>query len=146
MVRHVLGHMALDEFTKGPSRELVEVLVEMYQNEGIRPERIAQGEFGDALANLYTAVTIDEHEASENWAKQDDISVPRPNDKPYKAAESAMKLLKLDRVNEAIDQVREHSYVATQEGNEEKMQRLQQKMMSLQELRKRIEKGAFLED
>ena len=146
MVKHVLGHMALDEFSEGPPRKLVEVLVDMYQNEGIRPERIAQGEYGDALANLYSAVTIDEHEASENWAKQDDISVPRPNDKPYKAAESAMKLLKLDRVNEAIDHVREQSYVATQDGNEEKMQRLQQKMMSLQELRKRIEKGAFLED
>jgi DNA primase len=146
MVKHVLGHMALDEFTEGPSRELVQVLVGMYQNEGVRPERIAQGEHGDALANLYSAVTIDEHEASENWAQQDDISVPRPNDKPYEAAESAMKLLKLDRVNEAIDEVREQAYAATQNGAEERMQRLQQKMMSLQELRKHIQRGDFLDD
>jgi len=146
MVKHVLGHMALDEFTEGPPRRLVQVLVEMYQNENVRPERIAQGEHGDALANLYSAVTIDEHEASENWAEQDDISVPRPNDKPYEAAESAMKLLKLDRVNEAIDEVREQAYVATQDGEEERMQRLQQKMMSLQELRKHIQRGDFLED
>jgi DNA primase len=146
MVKHVLGHMALDEFTEGPPRDLVQTLVEMYQNENVRPERIAQGKYGDALANLYSAVTIDEHEASENWAQQDDISVPRPNDKPYEAAESAMKLLKLDRVNEAIDEVREQAYVATQDGEEERMQRLQQKMMSLQELRKHIQRGDFLED
>jgi len=146
MVEHVLGHMGLDEFTEGPSRELVEVLVEMYQDDNVQPERIAQGDYGDALANLYSAVTIDQHEASENWAEREDIPVPRPNDKPYKAAESAMKLLKLDRVNAAIDEVRERSYQATQNGDEERMQDLQQKMMSLQELRKHIQRGDFLDD
>jgi len=146
MVEHVLGHMALDEFTEGPSRKLVEVLVEMYQDDDVQPERIAQGEYGDALANLYSAVTIDEHEASKNWAEQDDISVPRPNDKPYKAAESAMKLLKLDRVNAAIAEVRDRAYEATQGGHDERMQTLQQKMMSLQELRKHIQRGDFLEE
>jgi DNA primase len=146
MVEHVLGHMALDEFTEGPPRELVQVLVEMYQNGDVQSERIAQGEYGDELANLYSGVTIDEHEASKNWAEQEDIPVPRPNDKPYAAAESAMKLLKLDRVNAAIDQVREQAYQATQAGDEDRMQKLQQKMMSLQELRKHVERGEFLDD
>jgi hypothetical protein len=57
-----------------------------------------------------------------------------------------MKLLKLDRVNAAIDAVREQAYRATQAGDEERMQTLQQKMMSLQELRKHIQRGDFLED
>jgi DNA primase len=146
MVEHVLGHMALDEFTDGAPRELVEVLVDMYRNDEVQPQRILDGEHGDALQQLAAGAMMDEHEASEHWAQQDDIAVPRPNDKPYKAAESAMKLLKLDRVNAAIDEVRDQAYRATQAGDEDSMQTLQQKMMSLQELRKHIQRGAFLED
>jgi len=89
---------------------------------------------------------MEEHEASEKWAEREDIPVPRLNDRPFEAAESAMKLLKTDRVNDAIEEVREQAYEATQRGDEERMQVLQQKMMSLQELRKAIERGEFLED
>jgi DNA primase len=146
MVKHVLGHMGIDEFTEGPPRELVRTLVQMYQDDDVDPQRILDGEHGDQLQRLAAGVMMDEHEASKNWAEQEDIPVPRPNDRPYQAAESAMKLLKLDRVNEAIDEVREQAYLATQNGDEDRMQRLQQKMMSLQDLRKQIQRGAFLED
>jgi DNA primase len=118
----------------------------MYQDDDVDPQRILDGEHGDQLQRLAAGVMMDEHEASKNWAEQEDIPVPRPNDRPYQAAESAMKLLKLDRVNEAIDEVREQAYLATQNGDEDRMQRLQQKMMSLQDLRKQIQRGAFLED
>jgi DNA primase len=146
MVEHVLGHMALDEFTEGPSRKLVQALVDMYQNGDVQPERILDGQHGDPLQQLAAAVMMNQHEASENWAEQEDIPIPRPNDKPYEAAESAMKLLKLDRVNAAIDRLRERAYEATQAGEEEQMQKLQQKMMSLQKLRKTVQRGEFLEE
>lgn len=146
MVEFVLGNMALDEFTDGPARELVQTLVDMYQNDAVRPERILDGAHGDSLQTLAAAVLMEEHEASENWAEREDIPVPRLNDRPYAAAESAMKLLKLDRVEAAIDEVREHSFEATQAGDEERVQQLQQKMMSLQELRKDIQRGRFLDD
>jgi DNA primase len=138
--------MALDEFTKGPPRELVHTLVDMYQEDAVQPQVILDGEHGEALQSLAASVMMEEHEASEKWAEREDIPVPKLNDRPYAAAESAMKLLKMDRVNEAIEQVREQSYQATQAGDEERMQRLQQKMMSLQELRKSIERGDFLGD
>jgi len=146
MVEHVLGHMALDEFTEGPSRKLVQALVDMYQNGDVQPEQILDGQHGDPLQQLAAAVMMNQHEASENWAEQEDIPIPRPNDKPYEAAESAMKLLKLDRVNAAIDRLRERAYEATQAGEEEQMQKLQQKMMSLQKLRKTVQRGEFLEE
>lgn len=146
MVEFVLSNMALEEFTEGPPRDLAETLVRMYQNDTVRPQQILEGEHGETLQTLAAGVMMDEFEASENWAQKEDIAVPRPNDRPYDAAESAMKLLKLDRVNEAIDDIRERMYVATQDGNDEKVQRLQQKMMSLQELRKHIQQGAFLEE
>lgn len=146
MVEFVLGNMALDEFTEGPARELVKTLVQMYQDGNVRPQRILDGEHGEQLQRLAAAVMMEEHEASENWAQREDIPVPKLNDRPYAAAESAMKLLKMDRVNAAIEQVREKAYEATRAGDDDRMQDLQQKMMSLQELRKNIERGEFLDD
>ena len=146
MVKHVLGHMALEEFTEGPPRKLVRTLVEMYKNSEMRPQRILSGEHGDDLQRLAAAVMMNEHEASKNWAEREDIPVPRLNERPYASAESAMKYLKLDRVEEAIDAVREQAFAASRSGDEERMQRLQQKMMSLQELRKHIKRGDFLDD
>ena len=74
------------------------------------------------------------------------FSVPHLNDRPYEAAESAMKFLKLDRVNEAIEAVRERMYQATQQGGDDRVQRLQQKVMSLQELQKSVKQGDFLDE
>lgn len=145
MIAFVLGHMALDEFTEGPPQALARTLADMYETDRVDTQQILNGEHGDALQSLGAAVMMDQHEASENWAEKYDISVPRMNDRPYEAAESAMKFLKLDRVNEAIETVRERMYQATQQGDDDRVQRLQKKMMSLQELRKDVKRGAFVE-
>jgi DNA primase len=146
MVAFVLGHMALDEFTEGPPRELARTLAQMYEDGSVQAQEILGGEHGEALQQLGAAVLMNEHEASEHWAEKEDISVPHLNDRPYEAAESAMKFLKLDRVNEALQSMRERMYGATQNGESDQVQRLQQKVMSLQELRKSIERGDFLDD
>ena len=146
MVEHVLGHMALDEFTEGPPRELVQTLVQMYQEGDVQAQAILDGAHGSDVQSLAASVMMEEHEASKNWAEREDIPVPTFNNRPYTSADSAMKFLKLDRVNDAIEEVREQSYQANQAGNTERMQRLQQKMMSLQELRKEVQRGAFLDD
>lgn len=146
MVDLVLGHMALDEFTEGAPRDFARAFAEMYEDGTVRPQQILNGEHGEALQQLGASVMMDEHEASEHWAQKEDISVPHLNDRPYEAARSAMKFLKMDRVDEAIEAVRERMYQASQQGADEEVQRLQQKMMSLQELRKGIKRGEFLED
>jgi len=146
MVEHVLGHMSLDEFTEGPPRDLVRTLIKMYEDEAVRTQRILDGSCGEDLQRLAAGVMMDEHEASEHWAEREDIRVPRPNDRPYEAAESAMKLLKLDRVDEAIEQVRERHFAAQKKGAEERVEELMQKNISLQSLRKKIRRGAFLDE
>ena len=146
MVAFVLSHAALDEFTEGPSRELARTLADMYDDGAVQTERILSGEQGDALQQLGASVLMNEHEASEHWAQKEDIAVPHLNDRPYEAAESAMKFLKLDRVNEAIEAIRERMYQATQQGADDRVQGLQQKVMSLQELRKSVKRGDFLDD
>ncbi len=146
MVAFVLGHMALDEFTEGPPRTLARTLAEMYDDGAVEPNAILSGEHGDMLQQLGASVLMNEHEASEHWAEKEDIPVPHLNDRPYEAAESAMKFLKLDRVDEALAAVRERMYQATQRDDDDRVQRLQQKVMSLQELRKSIKRGNFLND
>jgi DNA primase len=146
MVAFVLGHMALDEFTEGPPRTLAQTLAQMYDDGAVEPKAILSGEHGDTLQQLGASVLMNEHEASEHWAKKEDIPVPHLNDRPYEAAESAMTFLKLDRVDEALVAVRERMYQATQPGEDDQVQRLQQKVMSLQELRKSIRRGDFLDD
>ena len=145
MVAHVLGHMALGEFTDGPPRALARTLATMYQEGDVQPEPVLDGTHGEALQQLATYVLMDEHEASAHWSEENDIAVPALNTRPYKAANSAMKYLKLDRVDEALDRVRENMYRATQRGEDDAVPRLQKQVMSLQELRKRIEQGAFLD-
>jgi len=145
MVGFVLGNVALDEFTEGPPRDLARTLADMYKGGTVQSQEVLSGEHGSVLQRLGTAVLMDKHEASENWVRKQDVSVPSLNDRPYEAAESAMKFLKLDRVNEAIEEVREQMYSATQDGDEDQVERLQQKMMSLQELRKQVRQGAFIE-
>jgi len=146
MVAFVLGHMAFDEFTEGPPRELAHTLAEMHNEGDVETESILSGTHGDALQQLGASVLMNEHEASKHWATKEDIPVPSLNDRPYEAAESAMKYLKLDRVDEALGAVRERMYQATQQGDDERVQRLQQKVMSLQELRKTIKRGEFFDD
>jgi DNA primase len=89
---------------------------------------------------------MNQHAAPAHWATKEDIPVPSLNDRPYEAAESAMKYLKLDRVDEALEAVRERMYQATQAGDDDRVQRLQQKVMSLQQLRKSIRRGDFLDE
>ena len=146
MIAHVLGHMALDEFTKGPPRALARLLATMYQEGDVQTEPVLDGTHGEALQQLGTYVLMDEHEASAHWSEENDIAVPALNNRPYEAADSAMKYLKLDRVDEALDQVREKMYQATQRGKDEAVPGLQKQVMSLQKLRKRIEHGAFLDE
>jgi DNA primase len=146
MVAYVLGHMALDEFTEGPPRDLARTLVKMYQDGSVEADEILSGDHGDALQQLGTSVLMEEHEASEGWAQKEDIDVPHLNQRPYEAAESAMKFLKLDRVNEALEAVREQMYQTTQQKQNDAVEGLQQKVMSLQKLRKRIKRGEFLDD
>lgn len=141
MIEFILGHMALEEFTPGPPREIVEILLQMYHEEAIDTQRFFEGSFDEAVQRLVAEVLVDRYEPSENWASKK-IHVPRINENPHKAATSAMTLLKLNRVKDAIVQHKEKMYRATHNGGDQHA--LQTEMMHLLELKKQIERGAFL--
>jgi DNA primase len=144
MVEFILGNMSVGEFTKGPARDMVNVFLEMYQKDAVKPSRITDGEFGDELQNLAASVMVDKYTPSENWRQRQNISVPRFNQEPYEAGASAMTLLKLDRVKEAISRQKEKMFEASR-NDADNVEELQQEMMSLYDLRKRIQKREFLD-
>lgn len=144
MVELILGNMALDEFTEGPARTIAETFLQMYQDDAVEPQRFLDGTYGEAAQRLAAEVMVDRYTPSENW-KERKIAVPRLNEDPHEAAASAMTLLKLDRVHEAIEQQKRKIYTASQSEGED-LRALQEQMMALHELRKQIEQRAFLRE
>ncbi len=142
LVEFVLGNMAMEEFTEGPAREAVQHFLVMYEAGVVEPQKFLDGSFSEAVQHLAAEVLVDRYEPSENWSRRQNITVPRLNDDPYESAASAMTLLKLDRVDEAIDALREKSFRAS---GEDTVRALQTEMMALHALRKRIESREFLE-
>jgi DNA primase len=85
-----------------------------------------------------------QHAPSVHWERKQNITVPRYNEDPYDAASDAMKLLKLRRVKEAIEVQKEAIFRA--ERSAEDTRPLHERLMALYEVRKRIERKAFLEE
>ena len=142
MVEHVLGHMALEEFSAGPVRRTVQQLLAQYEQGRIDKDAFTSGQFGATVQQIATGVLVDRHVASENYARKG-MRVPEMNAEPYEAAASAMTLLKLDRVSEAIELVSRKTYAAEQAG--EDLTELQQRMTELQRLKIQIERREFFE-
>ena len=142
LLEFILNHMALEEFTAGPSREIVEILLGMYHEGAVERQRFFDGSFSEAVQRLAAGVLVDRYEPSENWALKK-IPVPRINEDPQKTAASAMRLLKLIRVKTAIDQHKEKMYRASQ--GQEDLHALQSELMHLLELQKQIDRREFLQ-
>ena len=142
LVEHVLGHMALEEFSEGPVRDTVQLLLDQYEAGDVDKTPFVDGTHGPLIQKITTGVLVDRHAPSDNYASKG-IRVPAFNGAPFEAAASAMTLLKLDRVNEAIALVNRKTYAAEQAG--EDLTPLQQQMQRLQLLRGQIERREFFE-
>ncbi|WP_456425529.1 DNA primase [Rhodocaloribacter sp.] len=142
MIEFILGHMAEEEFTEGPAREVVRHLLTMYENDDVQPKRLLDGTYGRTIQSLAAAVMVDPYEPSENWQKRQNINVPRINEDPEETAASAMMILKRIRVDEAIRRQKDALFQAQQRG--EDLRAHQERMMALHHLRKQIERRAFL--
>ena len=142
MVRLILGHMGMDEFTGGPPRQMAAALLEMYHAGAVQPQEILDGSAGRALQQLGASVMVDQFEPSENWQRRN-VNVPRMNADAREAAASAMTLLKLRRVDEAIRHCKEKQFRV--QDNDEAQRQAQQQLMDLHALRKQIERREYLD-
>lgn len=143
MVEFILGNMGIHEFSEGPIRQCIERLLEQYDAGKVDRTPFFDGSYGEVVQQLAAEVMVDPYEPSENWSRKQNIPVPRFDEDPTESAASAMTLLKLDRVNEAIERQRERMFRAAQDGSE--LRTLQEEMMALHDLRKQIERRAFLQ-
>lgn len=142
MVELILGNMGMDEFTPGAAQDTVSHIMTFY-NEGVLAEqRFFDPNVPMAVQNLVSEVMVDRYEPSENWRKKN-IEVPRFNEDPQAAAISAMTLLKLDRVNEAIEGLKQQLFQAS--GDPDKLRAIQKKIMHYQAIRKQVERHEFLQ-
>lgn len=142
MVEHIMGNMAMDEFSPGRVRESVEAILSMYEQGKIDKHRLIDGSFGESVRDLVTEVLMQRHELSKNWARKQQINVPRFNEDPYEAAAGTMTLLKLDRVKEALQDVKKRIFNAERSGQE--VRKLLEEQMALHTLQKQIENREFL--
>ena len=142
MVELILGNMAVGEFSEGASREIIEIFLSMYEKGKIDTHSFIDGKWGEEVRQLAAEVLVLQHEPSENWEKRQNISVPRFNQNPREAAIGAMTQLKLDRVREAIQEMKEKIRRSTKD--DENVDQLQKQMMHLHDLKKRISRQEFL--
>ena len=142
MVELILGNMAVAEFSEGPSRKIIETFLAMYEKGEMKAHSFIDGKWGEDVRQLAAEVLVLQHEPSENWGKKQNINVPRFNQNPRESAIGAMTQLKLDRVREAIQQMKEKIRQSSKQN--EDIDELQRQMMHLHDLKKQISQQEFL--
>lgn len=142
MVELILGNMGLDEFTPGVIQDTVSHIIAFYNEDSLTERRFFEPHVAMHVQNLVSEVMLDRYEPSENWEKRN-ITVPRFNEDPRAAAVSAMTLLKLDRVTEAINGLKQRLFQAS--NDPVKLRAIQEQIMQYQVLRKQIERHEFLQ-
>lgn len=143
MVEHVLTRMGVDEFTPGAARTVVEALIAQFESGAIETEPFVRGEHGEAARALVNEVLAERHSLSDNWESKVGVARPERDGKPFEGAASAMRLLKLDRVQEALESVKRRMQARERAG--EDIADLQAEAGDLNDLRRRIERGEFME-
>ncbi|GAB5521918.1 MAG: DNA primase [Rhodothermales bacterium] len=143
MIEFVLSYMGVDEFTRGPSRTMVEQFIGMYEDEVVDTTSLYDGTHGRAVQQLASEVSMTRYEPSKGWQEKINVTVPRLDENSREAATSAMTLLKLDRVDEAIEALKRKQYNERPEG--EALHDTLTGIMDLQKLRDQIKQRAFLE-
>ncbi len=141
MVSFVLGHMALEEFTEGPPRQLVARLLEQYEDGTINAQPFLDGHYGPELQRLTIEALMEPYEPSQNWERKG-IAVPRLRDRAYEAAIDAMMRLKLQRIDELIHQLKKEQLHARH--NETRLREIMARLSHILQLRRQIERRTFL--
>ncbi len=143
LVEFVLGNMAMDEFSDGLVRGIIERLITQYEEGAIDPRPFVDGSFGQNVQTFVTGLMVDRHAPSENWQRNMNIAVPKFNEDPIESAASAMTLLKLDRVSESIARVKRRHDDRMARG--EDVRHELEELIALRKLHGQIERREYLD-
>ncbi|MEM0963132.1 MAG: DNA primase [Bacteroidota bacterium] len=144
MVEHVLTRMGLDEFTPGAPQDVVQALISQFEAGGVSADPFVRGEHGEAARVLVAEALTERYALSaDNWKAKVGVAVKERDDEPYQAATSSMRLLKLDRVQEAITAAMAEMQSRERVGGD--ISDLQANVNELNVLRRKIDRGEFME-
>ncbi len=143
MVEHILMKMGVEEFSSGIVRDVVQHIIQRYQIGSFEREDFLRGDLGAEIQRFVAEVLSETHALSSNWELKVGIDMPTLDSHPYEAANSAMQYLKLDRVAEAIEQVRHQIFIADQA--RENLTPLQEELQKLNALKIQIQRSEFHE-
>ncbi len=138
IIRQVLEHVELDEFSEGAARDVAALLYQLCDRpvEEIR-SRIAEAD-SEMAGKLAVEVQMDRYAPSPHWAKKR-IEVPALNEQPDLVASDAIKKLKRNRLGrkESALQAKMHKLAPAEQS------RVLQEIRQLQRERVRILKTDF---
>lgn len=146
MIKYILGNMAYDEFQEGPSRELVNLLMETYEAHG--DDVLSAFDSGKTNADenvqqLVVDILMPRYEISKGWGAKK-IDVPRLNEKSKRIAEDCMMLLKGAVVKRNMQRVK-HEMMNALEDSEVRSS-LQQEYLNQQRYLLKIKNRKLFED
>ena len=144
MVEHVLTRMGVEEFTPGPSQTVILALIDQFEAGAVDVGPFVRGDHGDGVRVLVQEALAEKHGGlSDNWHGKVGVTPKHRDDNPFASAASSMRLLKLDRVDEAV-----HESMAQMQSLERAGQditELQSHVNELNALRRQVERGEFME-
>ena len=144
MVEHVLTRMGLDEFTPGAAQDVVQALIAQFEAGDVSAGPFVRGEHGEAARVLVAEALAERHALSaDNWKEKVGMAVKERDSEPYQSATSSMRLLKLDRVQEAITAAMAEMQSRERAGHD--IADLQAHVNDLNALRRKIDRGEFME-
>jgi DNA primase len=143
MVEHVLSRMAIEEFSEGAVRDIAAALIAQYEAGAVDAEAFQRGDFGEEVQRLAAQVTAEQHAISERGAAKRGKEPERRDAHPFVGATEAMRQLKLDRLEEALAEVKDQIHAADEAGFDATPLRAQ--LQTLQNLRVQIHEKRFLD-
>jgi len=141
MVEHVMSRMAVEEFTEGAARDAVVALLGQFEAGAVDRDPFVRGDLGEPVQALVARVLAETQAGSDNWERRVGVRTPELDARPFEAAAGAMRLLKLDRVQEALEAATARVRAAERDGLDATP--IQQEIIALHDVRRRIERGEF---
>ena len=144
MVEYVMGHMALDEFTPGPARDLVQAILDLYhEHRAQMTEAVKRGllDVPRSAQQLLAHITLDRHQLSSRWESMG-VNVPDRRAVARKIAHDAMVKLKTKAVEEQIAKLQNRLLTAL-DGSPEQSE-IQARLINLLDLKQGIIGGKYV--
>jgi DNA primase len=143
MVEWIMGNMPLSDFTEGTARRMAAELVRQYEEDAFDRTRFMSHQVDGGIRSLAAEIMTEEWEPSENWTRRKNIRVPGLDENASEAAVSAMVILKLHRLREKEEALRQEIFRRESEGAD--THELNRQLVDLKRFEKAVKERKFID-